>query len=238
MPDSVAVLFSGGSDSTLAAAIGAERFSRVWLVTYRHGFMMFHDKIGRNVERLRRAYPGTEILTHHERISRSFAQIYFNGLGRRLLRYRTMTVPWLCASCKLAMHLATIEFCSEHRVAHVYCGAHEESASIFPAQMEPVIEELQRLYRTHGITYETPVYHAGRTDRRLKDMGIIDDGNLKDQHLVYSTQHTCPLGVALHAHSRLYYTRIHGRSRYEERAHAMVRETIEERLSGGREGVE
>ena len=47
--NSVAVLFSGGSDSTLAAVIAARQAATVHLVTYAHPFMLFHAKIDINI---------------------------------------------------------------------------------------------------------------------------------------------------------------------------------------------
>ena len=139
-----------------------------------------------------------------------------------------MMVSWICGACKLAMHLKTVQFCKTNDIPHVWCGAHEESSAIFPAQMESVIEDTKKLYARSGIAYETPVYRLGRTDHILKARGILDRGNIKDQHLIYSSQHTCVLGMILHAHSRLYYHRIHGLDCYRRRAHHIVRSRMEE----------
>jgi hypothetical protein len=228
MSNSIAILFSGGSDSTLAAVLAAERFKRVYLITYSHPFMFFHDKVRINARNLKNAFPDNEFLEYHGQITSLFRHLYFSNFLKYLRTHRTMMVSWICGACKIAMHLKTIQFCKTNGISHVWCGAHEESSAIFPAQMEPVIEDTKRLYAGSGIVYESPVYRLGRTDHVLRDRGILDQGDIKDQHLIYSTQRTCALGVILHAHSRLYYHRIHGLDCYRRRAHAIVRSKIGE----------
>ena len=238
MSNGIAVLFSGGSDSTLAAALAAERFNRVYLVTYSHPFMFFHDKVPINISNLRSVFPDNEFIEHHDQITPLFKHLYFSDFLKYLRANRTMMVSWICGACKLAMHIETIQFCKAKGIQHVWCGAHEESSAIFPAQMESVIEDTRRLYARSGIVYETPVYRLGRTDRILKDRGILDHGNIKDQHLIYSTQHTCILGMILHAHSRLYYHRIHGLDAYRRKAGDIVRSKIGELTEDELTGVD
>jgi len=224
--NAIAVLFSGGSDSTLAAVLAARRADSVHLLTYAHPFMFFHKKIDINIGRLREKFPATHFETHRENITRLYRRLY----GRRFLgnlgRHCSMLVPHMCGACKLAMHYATVDHCRRRGIAHVYCGAHEESSRVFPAQMEPVIEDMQRMYARYGITYESPVYHGGRTDETLYELGLIDDPHMKDQRLFYTTQHTCPIGALVHIHSRFYYTKLWGHEKYEQTSCAMVRKLM------------
>jgi hypothetical protein len=222
----IAVLFSGGSDSTMAAVLAARRAESVHLISYSHPLMFFHEKIDINIPRLKEKFPETSFEVHRENVTRLYRRLYFRGFLRSLARRGTMLVPHLCGACKLAMHYATVAYCQAHGIANVYCGAHEESARVFPAQMESVIEDTQRMYARHGITYESPVYRGGRTDRTLHDLGLIDDPKMKDQHLFYTTQHTCPVGALVHVYSRLHQAGGRGRENYQRTAHAMVRELI------------
>jgi hypothetical protein len=224
----IAVLFSGGSDSTLAAALAAERAQSVHLISYAHPFMFFHEKIDINIPRLRDTFPLTSFEIYRENITPLYRRLYLRRHLRNVARHGTMLVPHLCGACKLAMHYATVAYCRPRGITHVYCGAHEESSRVFPAQMKPVIEDTQRMYARHGVTYEVPVYHAGRTDRTIHELGIIDNPNMKDQHLFYTTQHTCPIGALVHIYCRLYGAWPGGAGRYRRTAHAMVRELIEE----------
>ena len=222
----IAVLFSGGSDSTLAAALAARRAGSVHLVTYAHPFMFFHEKIDINIGPLREKFPATRFEIYRENITRLYRRLYAHGFCGNLARHCSMLVPHMCGACKLAMHYTTLDYCRRRGIAHVYCGAHEESSHVFPAQMEPVIGDMQRMYARHGITYEVPVYHGGRTDQTLFELGIIDNPRMKDQRLFYTTQHTCPIGALVHIHSGLYYTRLWGHERYERTSHAMVRKLM------------
>lgn len=222
----IAVLFSGGSDSTLAAVLAARRAETVHLVSYAHPFMFFHEKIDINIGPLREKFPATRFEIHRQNITHLYGRLYRRRYFANLARHCSMLVPHMCGACKLAMHYATVDYCRSHGITRVYCGAHEESSLVFPAQMKPVIEDVQRMYARYGITYEAPVYHGGRTDRTLYELGIIDDPRMKDQRLFYTTQHTCPIGALVHVHSRFYYTRLWGHKRYERTCYAMVRELM------------
>ncbi len=82
MSDGVAVLFSGGSDSTLAAVLAAERFKRVCLVTYSHPFMFFHKKVEVNIPKLEEAFPDVEFTRHKESITVVFQLKWHKVEGR------------------------------------------------------------------------------------------------------------------------------------------------------------
>ncbi|MEE9443310.1 MAG: 7-cyano-7-deazaguanine synthase [candidate division Zixibacteria bacterium] len=228
MNNKIAVLFSGGSDSTLAAAIAAERFRQVYLVTFQHPFMLRHDKININISALRRKYPDCNFIYHKEKINSLYKRLYFGKYVSYIKKYGSMVIPWICGACKLSMHLKTIAFCGSNNICHVFCGAHEESAHIFPAQMPKIIERTQKIYQNYGIAYETPVYRKDRTDKILFDMGIIQNPNVKQQHLIYSTQHTCLLGVLLHAHSQIYYKPLFGLPQYQRNAYRFFSSKIED----------
>jgi 7-cyano-7-deazaguanine synthase in queuosine biosynthesis len=224
--EATAVLFSGGSDSTLAAAMAAKNTSRIYLVTYEHSFMFRHHKIDVNVSSLQKVFPQTEFIHHKEDINRLFKKLYFDRLVPYIRQYGTMILPWICGACKLAMHINTINFCNRRNIKNVCCGAHQESARIFPAQMPGIIDLIRELYMTNGIKYKTPVYEKDRPDRILFEKGIISNPNMKKQHLIYSTQYTCPLGIILHAHSRLFYRPLLGLSRYQRK----IQELFEAKL--------
>ena len=52
----VSIIYSGGSDSTLAATFGAEEFDRVHLLTFHHFAMLREGKTRVNIENLKRVF--------------------------------------------------------------------------------------------------------------------------------------------------------------------------------------
>ena len=167
----VAVLFSGGTDSTLTSALVQERFERVHLVTYNR--MGFHstENTGVNAEMLKDRY-GHERF-HHEiiRVEKLFKWISYERYIRNTMRHGLYMLS-TCGLCKLAMHMRTVKYCVDNGIEHVADGANQ-AMSMFPAQMAPVIERMQEMYSHFGLTYGNPVFELEGHDEK----GYIDDAN-------------------------------------------------------------
>ena len=153
----VALMYSGGTDSTLAAVKAAQAFQQVHLLTYRR-FGMFHlQNSERNVKALRERF-GQERFVRPALIPVDdlFRHVSYESYLRDLLRHRLMLLT-TCGLCKLAMHLRTLVYCHRHGVGCVWDGANR-NMTIFPAQMSEVLEMLRRLYGLADIEYENPVF--------------------------------------------------------------------------------
>ena len=108
--EEIVVLFSGGTDSTLTAALMAEEFRKVYLITYdRFGlFSITNPKI--NVEKLKNKF-GDNKFTHKViRLDRLFKFVSYERYLRNFIRYRFFLLS-TCGLCKLAMHIRTVIFC-------------------------------------------------------------------------------------------------------------------------------
>lgn len=209
----VSVLFSGGPDSTLAALRGLDEFSRVHLLTFHHRLM---SRMGRHTvvtKELRRVYGSERVLEYGEDIDTLLKKCYFTGQSKLIARYRTFYVPWVCGACKMAMHLRAISYNMEHGVTTTYDGANIESAPYFPDQTQGYIEVMKEFYGLYGMRYECPVYYINGTDNRTEDYGILSTKKTKKEHVLFSTQHSCPVGLAVHLHARLWYVPFRGKER-------------------------
>ena len=155
-PNEVAVLFSGGTDSTLAAALMAERFEKVHLVTYaRYGFFSVENtKV--NARKLMEKYGEDKYAHYIINIDRLTEYVFYERYLHNLFRHGFFVLS-ICGLCKLAMHLATVVFCLEHKIANVCDGANQ-GMNLFPAQMKPVIGELKHMYESMRIHYFNPVF--------------------------------------------------------------------------------
>jgi len=224
----VSILFSGGPDSTLAALRALERSDRVHLHTFHHGLM---GKIGKHrkvVKELKETFGDERILEHEEGIGTLFKKFYFTRMPRHMIRYRTFYIPWICGACKMAMHVKTIAYNLAHDITLVYDGAHVESSTYFPAQTETYIEVMKGLYRSYGMEYDCPIYHVGMTDKETEKYGITSTKDTKKEHIIFSTQHTCFVGLLIHAHSRLYYKPFRGKHRTRDMAGQFLRQMIDD----------
>jgi hypothetical protein len=154
----VAVLYSGGTDSTASAALLAERFDEVHLLTFdRHGF---HDagNSGRNVALLAARFPDTRFVHRVLETSALGAWISEHKRWKHLREHGFMTLQ-ACGHCALANHLAGLAWCQRHGLGHLADGITHDWP-FFPGHMDSVIERLRALHASFGVRYLTPVLHC------------------------------------------------------------------------------
>lgn len=228
MRNAISILFSGGPDSTLAVLYALERADKVHLLTFHHALMQRTGNHRKVLEELRVVFGGDRVIAHEERIDSVFCRFYFAEMTRRITRYRTFYIPWICGACKMAMHVKAIAYNSMHRISVTYDGAHRESAPYFPPQTEEYIEVMKGLYQSHGMQYGCPVYDVEATDRQAREYGILSIEHTKKERVFFSTQHTCFIGLLLHAHARLYYRPFRGQHRMRRLAGAFLSRTIDD----------
>jgi len=152
----VVVLFSGGTDSTLTAALMVEEFDKIHLVTYdRFGFFSTSNT-ELNFQKLRDKFSGVEFIHQKIRVDKLSKYVFYEHYFRNLIKHRFFLLS-TCGLCKLAMHIRTIVFCLENKIANVCDGANK-GMRLFPAQMRRVIEETKKMYANFGINYMNPVF--------------------------------------------------------------------------------
>lgn len=178
----VVVLFSGGTDSTLTAALVQADYRTVHLLTFDR--LGFHG-IGNtslNARMLAERYGADRFRHETVHIGRLFKFIAYERYLQNLRKHGFHLLS-TCGLCKLAMHMRTIRYCLEHGVRHATDGSNQ-GMSIFPAQMRPVLDEIRRMYDRFGIRYFTPVYEFDAPDegdyleqanRRFLEAGLHAD---------------------------------------------------------------
>ncbi|MFA5260514.1 MAG: hypothetical protein WC450_04735 [Candidatus Omnitrophota bacterium] len=155
-PNEAAVLFSGGTDSTLTAALMADRFQKVHLVTYtRYGFFSVgNTKL--NARKLMDKYGKDRYVHHIINIDALTEHVFYERYWHNLSRYGFFVLS-ICGLCKLAMHMAAVVFCLEHKIANVCDGANQ-GMYLFPDQMSVILQEYKNMYARFQINYFNPVF--------------------------------------------------------------------------------
>jgi len=222
----ISILFSGGPDSTLAALYALEKANRVHLLTFHHRLMSRTENHMGVVKELKEIFGEERIGYHEERIDSLFNKCYSTRMFKRIMKYRTFYIPWICGGCKMAMHASTIAYNKAHHILITFDGAHQESAPYFPAQTESYIEVMKKLYQSYGMQYECPIYHVNGTDEKTEQYGLLSTPNTKKERVFFSTQHTCLVGLLIHAHARLYYRPIRGKNRLRHIAGEFLEQMI------------
>ncbi len=111
----VAVLFSGGTDSTASAAILAGQYEAVHLLTFaRHGFFGA-DNSSYNASKLIARGPGTRI-SHKVLETTPLAKYVTNNRRWHYIRKYGFFTLQNCGFCALLNHLGTLAYCLKHGI--------------------------------------------------------------------------------------------------------------------------
>lgn len=151
----VAIAYSGGTDSTCVAALMAERFERVHLLTFWEAGTRDAPTPTRNVEALRAKF-GKDRIVHvllpTDALVRRFSyERYLSSVARH-----GFFMLSTCGFSSLSWHVRMAMYCLDHGIRAAADGVTRELTH-FPGHMEPVLGELRRLYAHFGIEYSNPV---------------------------------------------------------------------------------
>ncbi len=163
-----ATLFSGGTDSTLTAALMADQFDKIHLITYdRFAFSSVMNPMV-NVKKLRDKYGEDKFDFHVIKVEKLTRFVFYERYLHNIRKHGFFLLT-ICGLCKLAMHVRTVIFCLENGIPNVCDGANQ-GMHLFPAQMASVIKEYGDMYTRYGITYSNPVFkYEGPQDLDFTD---------------------------------------------------------------------
>jgi len=198
----VAIMFSGGTDSTYAAWSQIPLYDEIHLIIFtRHGLRKLENPEGM-VERLRRAFPDKEIIynqisnediyqkvtPHAEKwesqqaiLSQKIGPLWEDPHGQRLGREKydagkiTLFMANECLQCKVAMHIAAIKYCKENNISHLCDGGSIEQLDD-GSQLEDVKAIASEIFAQFGIHYFSPALRVSVEERckALFEAGITD----------------------------------------------------------------
>ncbi|MBI5452894.1 hypothetical protein HY945_05535 [Candidatus Gottesmanbacteria bacterium] len=249
----IIVLYSGGTDSTLTAALMAERFEKVHLITYeRFGIFSATNPVI-NVQKLKQKF-GDDKFTHRIiREDRLFKYVSYERYLYNLVKYRFFLLS-TCGLCKLSMHIRTIIFCLNNKIFNVCDGAHQDMR-LFPDQMISVINEIRKMYAVFGIEYTNPVFDfegpknidfvdklhlekilateshdpikkQSTTGYKLFQMGLMPLENVKGTELDHKMQPRCFQFILFNIFVLWNYFADHSYEEYEKRTLTFYKEKI------------
>ena len=227
--DMACVLFSGGSDSTLNAALMAEHFGKVHLVTYKHCGITSLENSFQNLENLRKKYGEDKFVHHKMDIDPLFQKFYFKRMFSDLGKYKSMAIQ-ACGTCKFVMHMQTIMYCLEHGIKYVSDGSAKFYGMVAPNETKPVLEMIKKFYRDFEIEFIiNPAYSIDSSQHALADKGIISREEI-DRKMDYQRykliQPICHFGIFFILVSKTYFCYRWGVERLLEEAKRYYRDMI------------
>lgn len=211
-----AVLFSGGTDSTLAAAQMLDECDKVTLLTFDPGYLLFIENTRVHAKKLQEKF-GRDRVEHQIIDIRHFIKdILGSDVNGDLREYGFNMSSLVCLGCRLSMHAFAIYWCLDNGVPYLADGSIRAQSTI-PEQMESVIRRNRRFYsQEYGIRHFSPIYEESESDQRLSELGIADKKRLKRQFILFDTQATCVFGVPADVYGRLFYGGLVGDTREKD----------------------
>jgi hypothetical protein len=236
--DQATVLFSGGTDSALAAVEMLKVCRKVTLLTFDPGYIFFVENSRVHADALKQKY-GEERVTHLIVPIRDIAgRVLFGDVKKDLRAYGFDMTALVCMGCRLSMHTAAIIYNLENGIAVLADGSIEKQSAI-PEQRQAVIEANRRRYLDqYGILHVSPVYSEEHSDVKLFEEGIAPKRNLKKQFIFFDTQATCVFGVPADVYARMFYKPIMGESTniqsvdYCRERYPVMQQVIEDYFTG------
>ena len=177
------IRYSGGADSTVAAAKMTEHFSKICLLTFDNTYKVFSfgliksDPLNSrfNAEILKRQFSKCEF-THEIRKTEELKNsIYFKYYQPKFTEKNFLRVL-LCPACTMASHIETIIFCLNNSIKFITDGANIETG-ILPWQTQYAgnLYFIKNFYAQFDLNYIiNPGYLNMQTDEELTNLDLID----------------------------------------------------------------
>ncbi|MDQ7823377.1 MAG: hypothetical protein RDV48_11325 [Candidatus Eremiobacteraeota bacterium] len=160
------MMFSGGTDTTLAASriLESNECDRLYLVTFCNGICVRVDRSKIHADELIARYGADRVSHEIIYVTEIFHQIR-SPLRELITRYGSTLVFDLC--CRLSMETMAIIYSRSHGIRHVCDGTNIDQGRLFLERPE-YLRISKEFYGTYGISYFSPVYakSGGRLGRR------------------------------------------------------------------------
>jgi hypothetical protein len=212
----VAHLYSGGADSTFAAARLAEVFPRVYMNTFqRFGFLALQYPAV-HVERLSKRFPDSEFVHQTIQAGKFYKEVEKYEFEANLKKHKSLVFA-SCGHCKTALHWRNLIFCLQKGIRYAADGAVLGAEQFAEQNPRILMPELADMYGHFGVTLIHPTWQEGlSTEDALYELGIIENPRLKmttSERQVVCTQHI------MFAMAMRVYLETHTFADYEKEAH-------------------
>lgn len=214
-----AVLYSGGCDSTYAAAIMARDCEEIHLLSYYHLGATRLDTTKVNVDRLREKFPETKFVHHLVNLDRMFKELLYGRYLRDILKHGFFNLA-MCTICKVAMHTRTLVHCLDNKLGQACDGANRARERTYPSETPRFMKFHKEFYAAYGVNYSSPVFDEPLdTDRILFEMGIVDSKDMKAAGKNQEIEPTCHQKSIYHTATQGYYVNLWGYDKLDEVAY-------------------
>ena len=200
VPNEICMMFSGGLDSTLAAArlLEDDTSTRLHLLTFCNGLCVRVDQSKTHVGELRDLYGADRIVHHISYVTEIFEEMR-RPVWEQIRKAGSTLAIDLC--CRLSFETASIIYCVNNGLTRLADGTNVDQGRLFlekPAYLKVVRE----FFAGYGVDYFSPVYQRldGRVGRleQLRSRGLsVGPRSLERLNITSSLAHQpfCIFGI-------------------------------------------
>lgn len=195
MRDSTAViLFSGGADSGLAAALALEKHKGIILLTVRNGYELFIHRSHVVANRLREKY-GSDSVSHVISDSRHTLNLILKD--RFALKQYLKNPLLLCFAERIAIYIQTVIFCLENHFIYIYDGSNYYQGQMALPQAPEILTNIKEFFLNYGLSYQSPIYRDTElSENRLFEKGFIRKNELyQTKRLFFKEDDILPVDI-------------------------------------------
>lgn len=167
----VAILFTGGKDSTLVACLEASKGRNIHLLTGVSGIGINSELSNIRVRELVERFPGVRITRHFISTSALLRKISIKDIEQDILRWKCNLV---LLGDKMAIHAAATAYCLENNIKIMLDGVVKYQDDLVEQKLI-AMKRLREFEQEYGIEYDSPIYNFGtRKDVKyaLMEFGI------------------------------------------------------------------
>jgi predicted subunit of tRNA(5-methylaminomethyl-2-thiouridylate) methyltransferase len=166
----VAILFTGGKDSSLVACLEAARGNEVHLLTCSSGIGIKSELSQFRVNELVERFPEANITRTILSTSGLLRKIGIKDIETDIKRWG---VNMVLLGDKMAIHSAATVYCLQHEIEALYDGVVKYQNDL--VEQKPVAMNLfKKFEKQYGINYDSPIYNFG-TRKQVK-YALLDFG--------------------------------------------------------------
>lgn len=187
----IALMFSGGLDSTATAVMLAEQYDRVHLITYRNGYgHYYHHRTEERVKELNRRL-GDKFVWTLVSTKDHFDRILVDHVMQDYREYRSGFIWFM--GCKMAMHMRSAVYCLEHGLTQMTDGSNSDTDEMVEQSLLS-LSLITHFYEDCTVDFGTPVYDVHRAESRdiIGELDLKMGVQVMDRHLCI--QPTCVAG--------------------------------------------
>lgn len=222
----VCIMFSGGSDSTLAAALLTKDFETIHLLTFKHSAIAQPEKSKINLERLQKKYTNNKFIYQVIDVEDYFHKFYYTNYLSNFFKFG-LYIENICIACKLSMFTGAVKYCLKNNLHIIASGANKKSGIVFADQMSENVDSLRGCLKRHNIEYLIPTFITKRSDWELYELGVTPFKDVKfPSPIAYKEQPGCYCGEMHSIYVHGYFFPLYGKERFSKIAQRHFKEKL------------